>query len=250
MPAPAHLSDGRPAGPPERPVRARLLPRFYVEGFVDPDGPGETGPRVWVHRPAIGVFQPAPVEPDGAHRHFNEADEAELRTSADLEARLAEVEEEAARLVRGRLPSRAPLAPAERDVLASFFALLGIRLSPRFASLDEGEALRGYEELAKVMRETGWVFWEAEPPDYFVSSSAPFHVAFPTDDGLVEGMELHAPGVEITLPLGPGLALHATWKRRGELWRRAGEEVLLELNARTLLSARKFVLAPKPAVPG
>jgi hypothetical protein len=96
----------------------------------------------------------------------------------------------------------------------------------------------------------GWVFWEADPPDYFVSSSAPFHVAFPTDDGLVQGMELHAPGVEITLPLTPRLALHATWKRRGEVWRRATEDVLLELNARTLLRAHRFVLAPKPAIPG
>ena len=46
------------------------------------------------------------------------------------------------------------------------------------------------------------------------------------------------------------LALHATWKRRGEVWRRATEDVLLELNARTLLRAKKFVLAPKPAIPG
>jgi hypothetical protein len=63
-------------------------------------------------------------------------------------------------------------------------------------------------------------------------------------------MGLHAPGVEVTLPLTPRLALHATWKRRGELWRRATEEALLELNARTLLRAREFVLAPKPAIPG
>jgi hypothetical protein len=101
-----------------------------------------------------------------------------------------------------------------------------------------------------VLRDMGWVFWEAEPPDYFISSSAPFHVAFPKDDGLVQGMELHAPGVEITLPLTPRFALHATWKRRGETWRRATEDVLLELNARTLLRAQRFVLAPKPAIPG
>lgn len=46
------------------------------------------------------------------------------------------------------------------------------------------------------------------------------------------------------------IGLHATWKRRGELWRRATEDVLLEVNARTLLRARRFVLAPKPAIPG
>jgi hypothetical protein len=148
------------------------------------------------------------------------------------------------------LASRTALSPAERDVLATFFALLGIRLSSRVGDLDEAEGRRGYDELGRVLREMGWVFWEAAAPEYFISSSAPFHVAFPSDDGLVQGMELHAPGVEITLPLTPRLALHATWKRRAEIWRRATEDVLLELNARTLLRAHRFVLAPKPAIPG
>jgi len=29
-----------------------------------------------------------------------------------------------------------------------------------------------------MLRDMGWVLWEAEPPDYFISSNAPFHVAF------------------------------------------------------------------------
>lgn len=248
----------------------RFLPRFYLEGFVDPDVRVDGSPAVWIHRAAIGAFQPAPLEPDGGGRpssshsgnpsgnpssnpssnHFNEVDDPALRKCEDLERLLAAVEDDAARLVREKLPARTPLAPAEREVLATFFALLGIRLSSRFGDLDEAEARRGYEALLPVLRDMGWVFWEAGPPDYFVSSSAPFHAAFPKDDGLVQGMELHAPGVEITLPLTPRLALHATWKRRGEVWRRAPEGVLLELNARTLLHARRFVLAPKPAIPG
>lgn len=217
---------------------------------MDPEQRAGGAPAVWVHRAAIGVFQAAPTEPDGTHRHFNEVDEPALQKHHDLDRLLADVEAEAGWLVRERLSARTRLAPAERAVLASFFAVLGIRLSSRLGDLAEAEARRGYEQLLPVLREMGWVFWEAEPPDYFISSNAPFHVAFPKDDGLVEGMELHAPGVEITLPLTPRLALLATWKRRGELWRRAGEEVLLELNGRTLLHARKFVLAPKPAIPG
>ncbi len=226
----------------------RYLPRFYVEGFADPDERVDGSPVVWVHRPAIGVFQRAPIEPHGAGRHFNEVDEPGRHE--DLQRVLAGVESEAARAIREDLPTRAGLTPAARDVLASFFAALGIRLSPRLGDLDEREARHGYDQLLAVLRDMGWVFWEAEPPDYFISSSAPFHVAFPNDDGLVQGMELHAPGVEITLPLTPRLAVHATWKRRGELWRTASEDVLLELNARTLLRARRFVLAPKPAIPG
>jgi hypothetical protein len=228
----------------------RFLPRFYVEGFIDPEERVEGSPAVWVHRPVIGVFQPAPIEPIGANRHFNEVDEPALQKSDDLERELAAIEDDAARLIGEKLRMRNALTPADREVLASFFALLGIRLSARFGDLDEAEGRRGYDHLLPVLSDMGWVFWEAEPPEYFISSSAPFHVAFPKDDGLVQGMELHAPGVEITLPLSPGLALHATWKRRGEIWRRATEDVLLELNARTLLRASRFVLAPKPAIPG
>ncbi len=228
----------------------RFLPRFYVEGFVDPDERLDGAPAVWVHRPVIGVFQSAPVEPNGSNRHFNEVDDPKLQKNDDLEQLLGSVEGEAARLVTQKLPGHGALATSERELLASFFALLGIRLSSRFGDLDEAEARRGYDELLPVLRDMGWVFWEAEPPDYFVSSNAPFHAAFPKEDGLVQGMELHAPGIEITLPLTPRLALHATWKRRGEIWRQATEDVLLELNARTLLRAHKFVLAPKPAIPG
>jgi hypothetical protein len=63
-------------------------------------------------------------------------------------------------------------------------------------------------------------------------------------------MELLARGVEITLPLTPRVALHATWKRRGEAWRPASGDVSCEIDARTLLGARRFALAPKPAIPG
>jgi Protein of unknown function (DUF4238) len=228
----------------------RFLPRFYIEGFVDTDERADGPPHVWVHRPAIGAFQMTPIAPEGMQRHFNEVDEPALRAKEDLEPLLAAVETEAGCLIHERLAARAPPAPTEREVLASFFAALGIRLSSRFGDLDPGEARRGYEALLPVLREMGWVFWEATTPDYFVSSDAPFHVAFPKDDALVQGMELHAPGIEITLPLTPRLALHASWKRRGETWRRATEDVLLELNARTLFRARRFVLAPKPAIPG
>jgi hypothetical protein len=227
----------------------RFLPRSYVEAFVDPEEKFDGGPAVWVHRSAFGVFQAVPVEPRGGERHFNVPDPGTLRHHAELERRLAAVEEDAARLIRERLQEHRPLAPDEREVLWTFVAALGIRLSSRYGDLNDAEALRGYEELLGVLRETGWVFWEAAPPFYFVSSSAPFHAAFPTDDGLVQGQELHAPGVELTLPLTPRLALHATWRRRGELWRRAGEAVLLELNARTLQRAHRFVLSPKPAIP-
>ncbi len=105
----------------------RFLPRFYVEAFVDPDERVDGAPAVWVHRPVIGVFQSAPVAPDGAKRHFNEVDEPALQRNEDLEHLLAAVESDAASLVAEKLPARGTLSLGEREVLASFFALLGIR---------------------------------------------------------------------------------------------------------------------------
>lgn len=88
----------------------RFLPRFYVEGFVDPEEHVEGSPAVWVHRPVIGMFQPAPVEPGGTNRHFNEVDEPALRENEDLEPLLAATEDEAARLV-GRSSRRELRSP-------------------------------------------------------------------------------------------------------------------------------------------
>jgi hypothetical protein len=130
----------------------RFLPRPYVEAFVDPDERVEGLPAVWVHRPAIGVFQLAPLEPDGTNRHFNEVDEPALQKNQVLEQLLAAFEDDAARLVREKLAARTALDPAERDVLASFFALLGIRLSPRFGDLDEAEARRDTTSSSRAPR--------------------------------------------------------------------------------------------------
>lgn len=228
----------------------RYLPRSYLERFLDQEARGEEAGTVWVHRPAIGMFQRAPLEPDGIGRHFNEVDEPALQKNDDLEQVLARVDPDTARLIDQALPEHRPLAPADRGTLATWFALLGVRLSSKFGLLPEDEAGRGADELAAALRDMGWVFWEAEAEDYFVSSSGPFRVAFPDDDAHVQEMGLLAPGIEITLPLSPRLALHATWRRRGEVWRRAREDVLLELNARTLQGARRFALSPRPAIPG
>jgi hypothetical protein len=63
----------------------RFLPRTYLEEFVDPDASLDGSPAVWVHRPAIGVFQAAPLEPGGRSRHFNEVEEPALQKNDDLE---------------------------------------------------------------------------------------------------------------------------------------------------------------------
>jgi len=149
------------------------------------------------------------------------------------------------------LAERPVLGAAERAVLADWCALMGVRLSSRFKHVVEAEARRGHEELRPVLLEMGWVFWEAVAPAYFITSSAPFHVAFPrADESSAVANDLATRSVEITMPLSPRLVLHATWKRGGQLWKTAGQLALDEVNGRTMLRAGRFLAAHQPQVPG
>ncbi|HYQ81947.1 MAG TPA: hypothetical protein VEP68_10605 [Anaeromyxobacteraceae bacterium] len=225
------------------------LPRFYLEGFADPDGDGST---LWVYRAPIGEWKRAsPVEGPSADRWFNRIDDPALAEGSALDAPLEAVSAAAARVLRDRLPAREPFPAADREAAASFFALLGIRLAPRLEGLDLNEAESGHRTLAGLLAEMGWVFWEAEAPFHFVTSSSPFLVAFPRrEEDQFFTLDLRTPTTEITLPLTSRVALHATWKRGGELWRRVSEDALLEINFRTCQRARKFLVSPRPAVPG
>jgi hypothetical protein len=230
-------------------VTRTYLPRFYLEGFADPDGDGST---VWVYRAPIGEWKLAPAaEGPSADRWFNRIDDPALAEGRALDAALEAVSPRVARILRDRLAAREPFGADEREEAASFFALLGIRLAPRLEGLDLREAEAGHRTLAGLLSEMGWVFWEAEAPSYFVTSSSPFLVAFPQrEEEQFFTLDLRTPSTEITLPLSSRVALHATWKRRGELWRRVPEDALLEINFRTCQRARKFLVSPRPAVPG
>jgi hypothetical protein len=164
-----------------------------------------------------------------------------------LEARVASV----LPLLVGAAEARRPPSGDLRHAGASFLALMGVLRAPGLEDLREGEAQAGVASLESALREMGWVFWVAEAPDYFITSSAPLQVAYPkADEGWIEEMDLRSPGTEITFPLTSRIAIHATWKRSGALWRRAGEDALMEVNGRTSLRARQFLAAPRPAIPG
>jgi hypothetical protein len=225
-----------------------FLPRAYLARFA---APGGRIPLIWVYRPGIGEWKPAPLEPSGPDRHFNAADEPELRKADALDDRLEALDPEVDRLVARLLQARSPeVAREARPLLSDWLALMAIRLSPRFRALDAAEAERGHAELRPVLEQMGWVLWEAIPPAYFITSSAPFHVAFPRDDLHGANQDLGSPGAEVTMPLSPRLVLHGTWKRRGELWKTAGEDALMEVNGRTMLRAARFLAAHQPQVPG
>jgi hypothetical protein len=224
-----------------------FLPAAYLRRFADPGDPASC----FVYRPALGEWKPAPLVKAGPDRHFNEADEADLRKADALDDRLEALDPEIDGLVARLLAERPVLGAGDRARLADWCALMGVRLSSRFKLVSAEEARRGHEELAPVLEEMGWVFWEAKAPAYFITSSAPFHVAFPrADESSAVANDLTTRTVEITLPLSPRLVLHGTWKRQGQLWKEAGQLALDEVNGRTMLRAGRFLAAHKPAVPG
>lgn len=226
-----------------------VLPPYYAAAFAARPMPGEAAPHVWAYRAWIGEWKRAPVRrPEGEAPHFNDAAHGE--DPAGLEARLEALEPDVAPLLASVASPRS-LGVAERSALARFVALLAVRCAPHAPELSAAEAVAGADAVEKALAEMGWVFWTAPEGVHFVSGSSPFHAAFPAADASrTAGFDLTDPSVELTCPLGPGVALHGTWRRGGELWRRAREEVLLELNGRTCAASRRFLLAPVPQVPG
>jgi hypothetical protein len=242
-PRPAREREAGGAAP------GRVLPPYYAAAFAAPPIPGEGAPHVWAFRAWIGEWKRVPLlRPPGDAPHFNDAPPGEAL--APLEAELAALEPAVAPLLAA-LAAERDLAEADRPALARLVALLAVRCAPHAPELSAREAASGAEAMEKALLDMGWVFWTAPAGVHFVSGSSPFHAAFPAAEASrTAAFDLADPSVELTCPLGPAVALHATWRRRGTLWRRAREEVLLEVNGRTCASSRAFLVAPVPQLPG
>ncbi len=228
---------------------AVVLPPWYAAAFAAAPMPGDPGPHVWAYRARIGEWKRAPIaRAAGDAPHFNDAGAG--ADPAGLLASLLALEGEVAPLLRA-LDSPRAISAVERSALARFVALLAVRNAPHAAELAPDQARGGLASLERIVADMGWVLWIAPAGVHFVTGSSPFHAAVPRgEESRTAAFELADPSVELTLPLTPAVALHATWRRTGELWRRAREEVLLEVNGRTCASCRSFLLAPLPQVPG
>jgi hypothetical protein len=206
---------------------------------------------VWAYRPWIGEWRLAPVRrPEGAERHFDDVEEGALDRVAALGEELVGLGDEVAPLLRDGLADRRPLSPPGRRALARFVAIVAVRNARGAGDLPLAEALAGVEAMERLLGGMGWVFWLAPAKTYFVTSSSPFHAALPERDRIAAGFRLTEPEVEVTMPLTARVALHGTWRKRGELWRDASEDAHLELNGRTCKGAGHFLVSPEAALPG
>jgi hypothetical protein len=153
-------------------------------------------------------------------------------------------------LFRDGLAARRPLAAEARRALGRFVALVAVRNARSAGELPLAEARAGVDALERLLSEMGWVFWLAPARSHFITSSTPFHAALPERDRISAGFRLTEPEAEVTMPLTARVALHGTWRRRGELWRETSEDAHLELNGRTCKGASGFLVSPEAALPG
>jgi len=227
-----------------------VLPPRYLGGFANPAPSGADG-SIWIFRPPIGQWQEASFAgTTTTQRHFNDLPDRSGRC-LEMERALMASDASVLPLLIEAAEARRPLSGDLRRAGAAFLALFGVLRASGLEELPEVEVQVGVTNMESALREMGWVFWVAEAPDYFITSSAPLQVAYPkAGEGWIEEMDLRSPGTEITFPLTSRVAIHATWKRSGELWRRAGEDALMEVNGRTSLRGRQFLAAPRPAIPG
>jgi hypothetical protein len=105
-------------------------------------------------------------------------------------------------------------------------------------------------DCARIIAEMGWTFLVSAPPDHFITSDYPFSILDPTNRNQAYGHGLAFKHVEVSLPLTRNLAFLAVWQSKGTQWLPASERIVKQVNLRSMLSASRFLVAPKPDFPG
>ena len=105
-------------------------------------------------------------------------------------------------------------------------------------------------DCARIIAEMGWTFLVSQPPDYFITSDYPFSMLDPTNKNQIYGHGLAFRNVEVSLPLTNHLAFFAGWQSTGTRWLPASQQIVRQVNLRSMLSASRFLIAPKPDFPG
>jgi hypothetical protein len=132
------------------------VPKFYLEGFTDPDIPsGHAGPftpflhvyckssRTWDRR--------APKNVAAEENYYAVRDEAG-KLSQGLEQALAQQEDQAAKVLREKVCMRQPLDSTEIGILTSFIGLLAVRV-PAHQGTVEMALQRGVRLFSELLHE-------------------------------------------------------------------------------------------------
>ena len=118
-------------------MRQHYLPRFYLQGFIDPDGPRGHTPFVWVYRKAERRWKKRSPKKLGRRTDmYSFASESRDRDDR-VEKAIAANEGEMAQLLRNKIEKRAPLSIADRRIAVLFAALMLQRVPALYQELDD-----------------------------------------------------------------------------------------------------------------
>lgn len=137
---------------PPQPKRHHYVPRFYLEGFVDPAYEVKGQSALWVYergkRPRKSSPSKAAVE-----RYFY-AHEQDGDRSVAAEHAIQKLEDEALPVLRHIRKGTLNITAQERAIFSGFMALMVTRV-PRFRIFTDREARRLLEHLKSLLHEPG-----------------------------------------------------------------------------------------------
>lgn len=261
--------------------RHHYIPRFYLEGFVDPNNK----PYIWVYEKGNPNIIKATAENIAVKKHYYSFTVEGSKDSESFENFFAEIEARVAPLFR-KIKNHEKLNKQEKSVFSFFIASIRTRvLSYReknekeiadvvkrlgkvvAARLEGIESMKkcfeegNYdinvnpnfslalefkltEQLAPIFYKMKWVFFIATDDYKFVTSDNPLCYYDPTHDPQTfYGVGLANKNIEVTFPLSKDLVLLGSWTIKKEGYVKANNNIVREITRRTVISASRFVFA-------
>ncbi len=115
-------------------------------------------------------------------------------------------------------------------------------------------------KIGKMIRSMAWKFLHSQPPNFFITSDFPVGLCNSTNPS--EAVGLAHPEVEFTIPLSRQVALLAGWNNTaassesttplnpGRYAFSVGADIVAAINVRTIMFARRELIAPERNFPG
>jgi hypothetical protein len=202
-------------GPRARSVGAghHFLPRFYLQGFTDPDPPRGHEPFLWVHRFGEPGWKKKSPKNLARKAGFYWVTTKWGETHDLLERALSLIESSVAPIIKDRIPACRPFTEADRQHFAGFVLHMGARTP---AAFDRAASL--YKLIYTARFKTQVEGWKHDPESW-KKFKAEFNAARPesalSDDLQPEYFDkLFEPGrfrIEVNSQEMAALALSTSW---------------------------------------
>jgi hypothetical protein len=227
------------------------ISKFYLEGFTAPRDPERPAPYVFVADIDEGRSSRRAPKNVAAKPDSYSVPTADGRVDRSVERFWAAIENKAARALRavradeGALPSA-----AVSDVTALAAVHLGrvpriramaAQVALQSAGLHGGssDGIRAFEVARDQFSRMRWEWLRTAPGAPFLTGDAPV-VAFDASASAPEAHDLASPGIEVTFPLSPTLALRGSWNGEHLATRALDGPEVMAINGRVAAVATRY----------